>query len=88
MIGNTRQLNPIFKWRVDLILQELSVIGWQPIIASGMRTNAQQDALYATGRRPLSEVNSMRERAGLPTVTDAENRKPVTGVDPSAETIG
>ena len=43
-----------------------------------MRTVSQQNGLYATGRKPLSEVNTLRKRAGLPTVTELENQKPVT----------
>ena len=77
MIGDISTLNPIFRLKVELILRDLRVIGWQPVIASGMRTNAQQDALYATGRRGLQEVNAMRLRTGLPPVTAAENN-PVT----------
>ncbi len=42
------------------------------------RSQTEQEALYAEGRKPLSEVNSLRIIAGLPKITDAENKSPVT----------
>jgi peptidoglycan L-alanyl-D-glutamate endopeptidase CwlK len=44
------------------------------IVTNVLRTPDVQLALYAQGRRPLSEVNELREKAGLPPITQKENR--------------
>jgi len=38
----------------------------------------EQAALYAQGRRPLDEVNSMRQLVGLWKLKEEENKRPVT----------
>jgi hypothetical protein len=42
------------------------------------RTLAEQEALYAQGRKALDETNSLRTKAGLPHINAAENKKRVT----------
>jgi peptidoglycan L-alanyl-D-glutamate endopeptidase CwlK len=39
------------------------------------RTSAEQAALYAQGRSPLKLVNDLRTIAGLPPITDKDNKK-------------
>jgi peptidoglycan L-alanyl-D-glutamate endopeptidase CwlK len=78
MIGEIRTLHPAFRLAVDRILHGMRAKGWDPIIASGMRTHEQQDALFAQGRRDLGHVNSLRKRAGLPPISAAANVHTVT----------
>lgn len=42
------------------------------------RTAAEQGALWAQGREPLVRVNTLRELAGMPPITEAENGHCVT----------
>jgi hypothetical protein len=78
MIGETRTLHPVFKLAVVRILAEMRVHGWDPVIGSGMRTNGQQDALYAQGRKSLKTVNTLRRGAGLRPISASANKGAVT----------
>jgi peptidoglycan LD-endopeptidase CwlK len=79
MIGEVKTLHPAFKFAVDAIMNGMRARGWDPAIGSGMRTNEQQDALYAQTRKPLKEVNALRTASGLPAISAAANTgKPVT----------
>jgi len=78
MIGETRTLHPAFRMAIDRILHDMRERGWDPVIGSGMRTNEQQDALFAQGRRPLKEVNELRKQAGLPPISAQANKGTVT----------
>ena len=42
------------------------------------RTVDEQVALYAQGRKKLDAVNILRVEAGLPVITEKENKQPVT----------
>ncbi len=53
-----------------------------------LRTLAEQTALYAQGRQPLEVVNNLRKVAGLWPITEAENRKKVTGTMHSRHLAG
>lgn len=48
------------------------------IVTSTVRTLAEQKALYAQGREPLDVVNNLRAQAGLPSITNLQNKKRVT----------
>jgi peptidoglycan L-alanyl-D-glutamate endopeptidase CwlK len=78
VIGDLKRLHPVFRHAVDQILNDMRSKGWDPVIGSGMRTNAQQDALYAQGRQSLEQVNALRLRGKLPHRSVAENMHPVT----------
>ncbi len=52
--------------------------GFDVFVTWTLRTPTEQAALYAQGRRPLSEVNRLRADAGLPPVTQRQNSFPVT----------
>jgi len=47
-------------------------------ITSTLRTEAEQLALFAQGRKSLREVNALRAEAGLPPFTEKENKLRVT----------
>lgn len=46
-------------------LAELKSKGIQVVVTYTYRTEAEQGALFAQGRRPLAEVNALRKKAGL-----------------------
>lgn len=48
------------------------------ILTCTARSVKEQQALYAQGRQSLMEVNIMRTMAGLPTITEEENKYKVT----------
>jgi hypothetical protein len=43
-----------------------------------LRTAEVQTAYYAQGRKPLSEVNELRKKAGLYLLSEAENKNIIT----------
>jgi peptidoglycan L-alanyl-D-glutamate endopeptidase CwlK len=75
MIGELNSLHPAFRLAVERILSEMRRQGWDPAIGSGMRTDDQQDALYAQGRQPLQSVNALRHGVGWPAISSAANKK-------------
>ena len=54
------------KWEMEVIVAEVD------------RTPEKQVALYAQGRCSQKEVNILRDRAGLPEITEAENKNAAT----------
>lgn len=50
----------------------------KPRLAYVLRTFAEQNALYAQGRKILEEVNSLRAKAGMPPIAAVENSRRVT----------
>lgn len=42
------------------------------------RSQAEQDALYIQGRKPLDDVNAAREAVGLAPITEEQNKRRVT----------
>lgn len=82
MIGEIKTLHPVFRMVVDQILRDMKSRGWDAVIGSGMRTHAQQAAIYAQGRKGLGEVNAMRRGSGLPPIGEADNRATVSDARP------
>lgn len=54
----------------------------KPFLTEVYRSPDIQQALYAQGRRPVKEVNSLRRAAGLEQIDEVENRKTVTNAKP------
>lgn len=48
--------------------------GIDVLIYCTYRSNEEQRALYAQGRRPLQEVNALREKVSLPAITAKQNK--------------
>lgn len=71
-------VNPQLANRVRLMAAELRAQGIDIIVTSGLRTHAQQTALYAQGRESLSRVNELRRIAGWGPISASENRGRVT----------
>jgi peptidoglycan L-alanyl-D-glutamate endopeptidase CwlK len=78
MIGELDTLHPAFRLAIERILSEMRNKGWDPVIGSGMRTNEEQDALYAQGRKPLKNVNALRKGVGWHGISKAANKGTVT----------
>jgi hypothetical protein len=36
------RFHPVFRWKLEQVLQDLTKLGWQPIVASGVRSEAEQ----------------------------------------------
>jgi peptidoglycan L-alanyl-D-glutamate endopeptidase CwlK len=51
------------------------------VVTSTFRTEAEQKALFAQGRKPLAYVNQLRAVAGLAYIVEAENTYVVTNAD-------
>lgn len=52
----------------------------EAVIIETVRYPGTQDAYYARGRFPLEFVNGLYRKAGLPPITDGENRRIITRV--------
>ena len=51
------------------------------LISETLRDKDVQVAYYAQGRKPLAEVNALREKAGLYRLTEGENKATITNCD-------
>lgn len=69
----------------NLFKEKMDGEGLRFILTQTYRSQAEQDALYAQGRSPLTEVNELRKTAGLPVITKDQNNK-VTWVKKSRHT--
>lgn len=77
-LKNLSKVNPQLASRVKAMAADLAKKGIKVAVTDGFRTKAQQKALYAQGRQPLSTVNAMRKAAGMGPITAKENRSTVT----------
>lgn len=68
------KLNPVVYKMATRLLASAEKAGLGLSITSAVRTRAEQAAIFAQGRRPLSEVNGLRSEAGLAPITEAENK--------------
>lgn len=67
--------------KAELALAELRTIGVPCVVTYTLRTDAEQRALYAQGRKPLSVVNILRKTAGMYPLSEKENKYTVTNCD-------
>lgn len=68
----------------DLVYQAIAIMKAQSVqfaITSTLRTEAEQQALYAQGRKPLDVVNQYRVTANMPLIGPGENTYTVTNCD-------
>ena len=73
-----RDLNYVYKPLKEIIEKALEVAknrGLGAIITSVWRSSSEQDALYAQGRKSLTEVNTARSNVGLSKITQEQNVK-------------
>lgn len=48
------------------------------VLTCVLRTQSEQEALYAQGRAPLDEVNKLRTQCGMSKITEQDNKRKVT----------
>ena len=63
--GKTKALHPVLRERLTLLAGRLTRRGWRALVTDGLRTIAEQDALYARGRRGIAgEAKVTNARGG------------------------
>lgn len=83
-MGIHRELNllePTLKKRVEKLLSVLEEKGFLVLVSETLRDQDVQIAYYAQGRKSLSEVNKLRDKAGLYKLSANENKNTVTNCD-------
>lgn len=68
-------LHPELKTRCLAFMAACLAAGLHPLVTCTGRTQAEQEALYAQGRLTVDLVNVKRKAAGLPPITQDQNRK-------------
>jgi peptidoglycan L-alanyl-D-glutamate endopeptidase CwlK len=71
-------LHPVVQRKCRDFLAACEKLGLKAIVISTLRTEAEQLALFSQGRKNLKTVNELRHEAGLPPITENENRRRVT----------
>lgn len=71
-------LVPELQEKYKLFQQKMDENNIKFIVTYTLRTLSEQTALYAQGRQGLTAVNTLRKSAGLPNITDKENKHTVT----------
>ena len=74
-------LNPETYFLANEAIAELQSLKIPHAVTSTKRTIEEQGALYAQGRAKLDAVNSKRQFAGMPKISDRENAYTVTNCD-------
>lgn len=77
-LKNLNNVNPKVAGKIKAAAADLAKKGIKIAVTDGFRTKAQQRALYAQGRQPLSQVNALRKAAGMGPINAKANRKTVT----------
>jgi peptidoglycan L-alanyl-D-glutamate endopeptidase CwlK len=76
------QMIPELKEKAQLLIDKAKAKGINFIFTTVARPITMQLALYAQGRKPLDFVNGLRKTAGLPPITDDQNKNCVSWVLP------
>lgn len=71
-------LHPIVKAKTLQLIELSKKNNIKIIITQTLRSEAEQKAFFARGRKPLAEVNALYKAAGLAPITAQENKKRVT----------
>lgn len=74
-------LNPMVREKAEAAMAELYRASIPVVVTSTLRTELEQRALYAQGRKPLNEVNALRMGAGMYLLKASENNNTVTNCD-------
>ncbi|MDR0878951.1 MAG: M15 family metallopeptidase [Treponema sp.] len=88
VIRDIDKLNPEMAKRVRAFLEFCKKEKIGVCVIETLRTAGTQAAYYAQGRRPLAEVNALRQKAGLYQLTEKENLKKVTDATHSVHQDG
>lgn len=81
-------LEPVFRDQVKKLLALLDENRIKYYINETLRDKAIQEAYYLQGREVLEKVNAKRSSVGLWTISEIENRHPVTWTLQSKHMIG
>ena len=73
MSTKLEDLAPAAKSAARSALAELVASNVPHAVTYTLRTYAEQAALYAQGRQPLITVNTLRGKAGLPSISEGDN---------------
>lgn len=74
MSRRIEDLHPVVAEKCRHFLKVCKARGLNVIVTSTLRTEAEQLALFAQGRKRLKAVNELRKEAGLPAITESRNR--------------
>lgn len=83
-MGLHRDINLLVPEMRDYIkkaFEKFEEIGFDVLISETLRDDAVQIAYYAQGRKPLSETNELRKKAGIYLLTEKENANIITNCD-------
>lgn len=73
MKPNILDLDPLFRDDVNSFLKQINGTAFKFIICQVKRTIEEQTALYAQGRKPIDEVNRLREIAKMAPISPNRN---------------
>ena len=73
MSRSLEDLHPVVKEKALKLQEAAKALGIRIIFTQTSRSEEEQVALYAHGRKPLDKVNELRKKAGLPVITAKEN---------------
>ncbi len=71
-------LDPVAQEKCKAFLAACMEKGIDLMVTSTLRTEAEQLAYFAQGRKTLKAVNVFRQQADLPPITMAENKRAIT----------
>lgn len=83
-----QDLHPQVRRRALRLLEAATERGLAFIFTQTGRTQEEQVAFHAQGRKPLQDVNQLRAMAGLSAITEERNEKTITGVRTSVHQFG
>ncbi len=69
-------------------LNRLETEGFEYTVTETLRTLTVQEAYYAQGRKPLTEINELRKKAGLYLLGEAEGKRVITQTMQSVHLTG
>jgi len=74
MKSNILDLDPLFRDDAIEFLKQLNGTAYKFIISQVKRTKAEQEALYAQGRKAIEVVNHLRDLAGMTAINPNQNK--------------
>jgi peptidoglycan L-alanyl-D-glutamate endopeptidase CwlK len=87
-MGKIDLLKPDVRMFFEDFINRLDKRGLRYSVIETLRTQAVQEAYYAQGRKPLSEINDLRKKAGLYLLGEAEGKRIVTKTMQSVHLTG
>ena len=78
MSRDINDLCPAVRQKCLELLDKAREAGINFIVVQTLRTEAEQLALFAQGRKAVAEVNRLRHDAGMGPITEEQNKRPVT----------